>query len=884
MIRPVRPDGTIETGGVFTPVLRGRVVERLASAARQRVVLLVAPAGYGKSVALRQFLDTVSEPCARFDVLPDHATLLGFLRGFSEALATVAPDARRTLPGAYEKNAGSPTPGSDLALWMHSHLKSFRGVVAIDDLHVAQEDREVTRFLASIIERTKGRVQWVIASRATTGLPIGTWLAYGDSDLAIDEHDLKFSFDEAREAARAFKLAVRDDELYELLNVTDGWATAISFALRSSTRSVDLRNISSMTREMIYHYLAEQVYGSLSEDERTFVESCALLPELDVDLLVAAGFDRAAAVLQDLRARVAFIAEPEPNRYRLHDLFREFATHQLELRGSTAAAERRAHLAGVMLASSREIDALRLFIEARSVEPLVDVLHGHGVRLVAHGYVDDVDSALSACGRRAETDPVLVALRGLIATSRGKTAEGERLLTRATRELQDPQMRGDIILRLAVLAGNRGEDTNGLLEPLLPDDELRSAQKLEARALLAIAQVRRGQLESARTLASEIAEACRGLDDDDALARILQRLGLVLLELHEADDAIRALKEAIEVATPRGLWSIASRSYLLLAQLAWMAENSPTLALWNAQQAAQAATRAGDQYDLQSSLLTILSIETRRGNADRAQQIERQLGELSSNDTSRARYIASSQAHRHAWSERFADAHRLFGSILDRQAYAADRLAVHAFYALTLALDGQSKASAAACERAAALLPGSQSHGGFGDALSECARIFIATAELLNGRLTVASRYLKRRAGSNHEMVACMRGIVDDLFRLARNASYEIDEFDSRIESLRNYGWGGYARYLELAAQRIEARHAPEEEGAVFLTPSELKILRALASGMTPKEIAAEMGRSPLTIQTHIQNLIQKLGSHGRTDAIAAARRLGLLAGGNAST
>ena len=333
MIRPVRPDGTIETGGVFVPIMRRRVIERIASAAMQRVVLIVAPAGYGKSVALGQYLETLSEPYLRYDVLAENAGLLGFLRGFADAVREIAPDARGTLAGAYEKNAGAASPGNDLALWMHSHLRGYRGVIAIDDLQVAQSDREVTRFLTSLIERTKGRVQWIVASRATTGLPIGTWLAYGESDLAIDEHDLKFSVEEAKDAARAFKLGVRDEELFELLHLTDGWATAMTFALRSSTRSVDLRNISSMTREMVYRYLAEQVYQTLSDEERRFIETAALLPEINLDVMIAAGFDRASALLKDLRERVAFIHEDDSGRFRLHDLFRDFVLNEFEMRG-----------------------------------------------------------------------------------------------------------------------------------------------------------------------------------------------------------------------------------------------------------------------------------------------------------------------------------------------------------------------------------------------------------------------------------------------------------------------------------------------------------------------------------------------------------------------
>ncbi|HET9030549.1 MAG TPA: AAA family ATPase, partial [Candidatus Aquilonibacter sp.] len=471
MIRPVRADGSIETGGVFVPITRRRVIDRIASAALQRVVLIVAPAGYGKSVALRQYLDSTDAPHVRFDVLPDHAGLLGFLRGLSDAVGEIAPDARVTLPGAYEKNAASQSAGSDLALWMYSHLKSYRGIIAIDDLHIAQEDREVTRFLASLIDRSKGRIQWILASRSTLGLPIGTWLAYGDSDLAIDEHDLKFSAEEAREAARAFRLAVRDDELYELLNLTDGWATAMSFALRSSTRSVDLRNVSSMTREMIYRYLAEQVYETLSDEEQRFIETAALLPRVDLDVLLRAGFDRANALLETLRQRVAFIYEAEPGHYRLHDLFREFLRKQLELRGETAARTFIGAVGGALLALDRKPEALRFFVDAHDRDAIAQLLTSSGMAMINAGFADDVASALTLLTEFQGFDSSLRrALLGVIATSRGQYAEGEAQLDRAIETIDRTELQADLILRLALLRLNRGEDVRSLLELVLSNN------------------------------------------------------------------------------------------------------------------------------------------------------------------------------------------------------------------------------------------------------------------------------------------------------------------------------------------------------------------------------------------------------------------------------
>lgn len=876
MIRPVRQDGTIDTGGLFEPIVRRRVLERIASAARQRVVLMIAPAGYGKSVALRQYLDGVGERALLFDVLPEHRGLLPFLRGFADALAEVAPDARATLPGAYERNAASSSPGSDLALWMHSHLKSFRGTIAIDDLHVAQDDREVTRFVASLIERTKGGVQWILASRSTTGLPIGTWLAYGESDLAIDEHDLKFSIDETRETARAFRLTVRDEELYELLNVTDGWATALSFAMRSSTRSIDIRNISSLTRDMIYRYLAEQVYESLDDEERRFLETASLLPDVRVERLIAAGFDRAASVLEALRGRVAFITEIDAGRYRLQDLFRDFALRQLELRGQTVARERRVAFARVLAATDDDASALRLFIEAGALDEARALLASRGIGLVTHGYVDEVEAAIDACGESLDERPVMLALRGLVATGRGRYADAERLLQRAIRDIGDEPAGADLTLRLALLVANRGESVRTLLEPLLGAQGLAVAQQVEARALLAADLARGDDGAAARELIRATEASLPAVDDEEALARILQRLGFAHLQLRDLASAATYLNQCIEIALRRNMWSLLARAYALLAQIAMLNDASPTQALWNAQQGAQAASRAGDHQDLQTSLLTILSIETRRGNGERAQQIERQLGELGNADPRRNHYIASAQAHRHAWAGGFADAHRLFGSVLDRQPHAVDRALVHAFYTLTLALDGHVKQSAVAAQRTLELIKAQDAERGYGKILLESARLFIAAGEIVAGRLSGAARMIARKS-SDHELVECLRELCEELLRAARNSAYAPDAFDPRIEALRNHGWGGYARYVDLVRERIELHHAAADKGDAELTPSELKILRALAAGLAPKEIAAEMDRSLYTIQTHIQNLMEKLGSHGRNDAIAAAKRRGIL-------
>ncbi|HEY4440730.1 MAG TPA: hypothetical protein VGN14_09750, partial [Candidatus Elarobacter sp.] len=332
MIRSVAPDGRPDLGGVFQPIDRPRVVDRIATAALYRIATIIAPAGFGKSVALRQFLTTVASYVV-YDVPSDATTLIPFVRGFADALSEAAPGMRRSLSTAIEGVRESETPGRDLAVWAATHIRGLNTLLVIDDLHVGEDDPEISKFIVALVERAKTGPRWLFSSRSPMQLPVASWLAYGDSDLVVDVVDLRFDLAEAKQSARATRIAVRDDELNAILELTEGWPAALAFALRTSTRASDLRTVSAGTREMVYRYLAEQVWHSLDDRVRTFLRTAAFLPRLETRLAVAAGFDDASSIIETLRERVAFVSVLESNVYKLHDLFRDFVQRQVALEG-----------------------------------------------------------------------------------------------------------------------------------------------------------------------------------------------------------------------------------------------------------------------------------------------------------------------------------------------------------------------------------------------------------------------------------------------------------------------------------------------------------------------------------------------------------------------
>ncbi|MGB8965774.1 MAG: LuxR C-terminal-related transcriptional regulator [Candidatus Cybelea sp.] len=877
MVQTLRREDRSDAGA-FAHIGRPRVVERLAASATHPIALLIAPAGYGKSVALRQYLSSLSEPHVRFALRSDHATLLSFLRGLAEALSESAPHAITALAGAYEGNTASPKRGAELAHWMHAHLESFRGVIAIDDLHVADGDPEVAGFLTSLIERTKGRIRWVLASRSTAGLPLGTWQAYRDLDLPVDEQALRFTFEEACEAATAMGLRIRDEELSDLLRLTEGWPAAVSFALRTSTRSSDLRNVSAVTREMIYRFLAEQVYTTLDRDERDLLEVAIALPIIDAKVLERAGFDDALPIVERLRERTAFIYEEAEAVYQCHDLFREFLRHQSAMRGKRSQQivhERAAHA----LEESGDVEhAIAAYITAAALTDVVRLLERSGFALLERARSDVVARAIEALadGTRQENATVL-ALQGALQAISGKFARAESLLRRSlTRAGNDRELVAMTSLRLASLIANQGGDVAELLGAVGDDLDQSAAHRAEALSLIAGQKAVRGETAAARTAAARVEPLLSEIDSDVVRAKVLHHIGIAFHHLGEADRAFEVLTHASELAEELHLYGLASRVNAVLSNLALHEEDDVDKQLRYAEAAATAATKAGDAFALQIALLQMLSAQMRRGDVEKSIAIEQRLATIRTHDLA-GRYLTLFRSVRLGWEGRFAEAQQLVSASWAHMPFDFDRILSGSVYALFLSLDGQPQLSVKLIREILEYVSTSEVTGLFRVRSMAIARALCALAEAINGRTTSADRVLREVKSSGDGVILLTGRVVDSIMaRLRHRGESGVNRIRASIDALSALGYADVARLLA-AVDRVIGNGLLGSVPPAELTPSEIGILRLLAEGLTPKEIAEQRDGSVHTVRVHIANVIAKLDCHGRSEAIRTAQRLGLI-------
>jgi DNA-binding NarL/FixJ family response regulator len=70
-------------------------------------------------------------------------------------------------------------------------------------------------------------------------------------------------------------------------------------------------------------------------------------------------------------------------------------------------------------------------------------------------------------------------------------------------------------------------------------------------------------------------------------------------------------------------------------------------------------------------------------------------------------------------------------------------------------------------------------------------------------------------------------------------------------------------------------QEATERQRVTRLTPRQTQILQMLADGVSTADISDRLGMSPLTLRTHVQNILTRLGAHTKLEAVALAIRHG---------
>jgi serine/threonine-protein kinase PknK len=321
-------------------VRRHRILDRLGAGRRPKLVLIHAPAGYGKSTLAAQWGEALTRDGlngAWLAIDTDDNNVVWFLAHLIEAIRRTMPDLADTLQQEFEGHVDNAQQYVLNALIDRLHRDKQTLVLVLDDWHRV-DDAEASDALAYLLENSCHHLHLIITSRTRTGLSLSTLRVQGEL-AEIDATHLRFDTEESRAMlVDQCGLHLSAANVAELEECTDGWAAALQLAsltLREQTDPAALIEHLHLSgrNEALGEYLASNVLDSLEPDLLDFLLATCIPKQICSGLATALTDNgRSRSVLDDIEKRDLFLrrTDAEGTWFEYHHLFAEYLLHRLE--------------------------------------------------------------------------------------------------------------------------------------------------------------------------------------------------------------------------------------------------------------------------------------------------------------------------------------------------------------------------------------------------------------------------------------------------------------------------------------------------------------------------------------------------------------------------
>ena len=886
-------------------VTRPRLIKRLNAGLLGKVTLLSAPAGYGKSTLINEWVHQAGLPVAWLSLDVGDNDPTRFLVYVIAALQKIDEWIGEDLLGIIKSPQPPPMEALLTAIINQVNDISREMVLVLDDYHLINA-QPVHDALSFLLDHQPANLHLVISTRSDPRLPIARLRGRGQLS-ELRQTDLRFTIAETTEflnQVMGFDLSV--DEISTLATCTEGWIAGLQMAAISMRGQENIagfiRNFKGSNRYII-DYLVEEVLQRQPVIIQKFLLRTAILDRLSGPLCDAVtGFTEqmdGQAILERLERSNLFVVPLDNERrwYRYHHLFTDLLRQRLqraqpelvpelhrrastwyEQIGQVPAAIDHALLAmdleravqlveltaeSVMLRS--EISTLRNWLETLPNEmvctrPLL-CLYYAGTLLLSGRSLEFIEAriqdAITADANGSFSGEVMV-LRALIAAYRGELRQSAELSQRALKHLPERSLyfrsliAGTMGIPHLLYSGDIPAATHAFEEAFRISQQTGNLM-IGVLALSHLAQLSelKGHLHEARAFYEQALELA--IDDrgrQRAVAGVaLIGLGGLFREWNNLETATSYLTEGIQLTKAWGNLTM----------------------LYAGESLARVRQAQGDEEGANQAIQEAKHI-AKNFNAMEMAQFHVALYEAQL-------WIAQGKIRdANHWAEKRGLVGADSFETLEREANSESLRIIPAFEYATLAqlriAQGQTVAALAI------LKPLSRR--------AESAGWIMLLIPIL-----ILQAMAFRDQGDDTQAIAALERA---LF-IAKPEGYMrvfLDFGTQIIELLQKAAARGieaeYVRELLSAWRQEQKDESQGREGSSMpstyhsvqplvepLSDRELEVLGLLANGLSNKEIAKTLVISIQTVKKHLKNIYGKLDVHSRTEAVARARDIDIL-------
>jgi ATP/maltotriose-dependent transcriptional regulator MalT len=421
---------------------RSRLVNFIHAHLDRKLILISAPAGYGKTTLLTDMAHDSDLPVCWYTLDPFDQDLRIFLEYLISAIARRFPsfgDRSRSLLQEVTDPGGNIYPiVATMVQEIYDTIPEYF-VLVLDDHHTVGDQEQISEFLDLFVTYVDENCHVILASRTLPALPNLSLLVARRQAAGLSIDELRFTPHEIQTLAQLnhnLKLSLEQAEI--LAQRTGGWITGLLLMAvpgwEQAQAEIPLRGRITVD---LYDYLSKQVLDQQPAPLRDFLLVSSVLDEVSMDLCTTVlRVDRAADLIDQVRMRSLFVTEFEglDHRLRYHDLFRDFLQSSLR-RQDEARFRRLTRRAAEVYAALGEWErAVSRYLTLQDYERVADVVDQVAYPLFDAGRWDTLAGWIDVLPEDIrEVHPRFLLQRGRIHAERGEHAPALLMFEQAER-------------------------------------------------------------------------------------------------------------------------------------------------------------------------------------------------------------------------------------------------------------------------------------------------------------------------------------------------------------------------------------------------------------------------------------------------------------------
>ena len=548
-------------------ITRSRLLDLFNELFDYKLILVTAPAGYGKTSLLVDFASQTSFPVCWYTVNALDFEPQRFIHNLASALSIRFPRfGQRTISGLMSVKGSLDTDyiTNVIVNDIYDNIPEHFFLV-LDDYYLVNDSTPIRNFITRFIQEVDENCHLILTSRMLLSLPVITTLAARAEVAGLSFEDLAFQQDEIQQLfIQNENRTLSEQETDELIQNTEGWITGIILSTQvTPVKGKGWARLAGLPGAGLGDFYI-QLIGQQSAEVRQFLLRTALLEEFNLErcqqviggALSLENVDWAGLITQVQHENLFVIPVGEDGSWlRYHPLFLDFLQGQIKREAPEEAQAIERSLAVFYQEQGDWDNAFAILRRLNLVEDLVRLIERTGPDLLAIGRLSTVSTWLDSLPvELLSTRPMLITLQGFIASTTGDVKLALILYEQALNAMHLPKdrhvMASSLVWRAGTyrMMGNLSAAIADAHETIRLVDQDASMSKVKAEALRCIGLCldKQGKSFDALGWLNQALTTSQSINDHDNAAMIQLGLGVVYENIGKYTQSMEMYQSALD--------------------------------------------------------------------------------------------------------------------------------------------------------------------------------------------------------------------------------------------------------------------------------------------------------------------------------------------------